>query len=252
MRATSITSVAGFVLAISVASAQTPDAKPSVAARWLDGSAIFDAGALREGRFTYRLTVKGQPSGNFVVTVRRQKDGTYRFTGEAIGSDQQWESVATKEFDPLSASLKMTRHGQPYQMVLTYEDIHAKALEISSDPETHGQTMRETVTALCPPTVDQRVDWAAVMASGLMSGKTARFYVFDPATRASAVRVAASEAPAISSPEGQHEVRRFDYTVQKNGAEEKYAVYATRETPRMMLREDLRENEVAELEKIEP
>ncbi len=242
-------------------------------ASWRASAApLFDAGRLKEGRFIYRRTVRGAPMGSFALTIRRQADGDYAFTGEAMGFKQHWESVATAQFQPKRALLKLMQGEQPYRMELAYEPCLMVAISMKDRTETVKQAARvhatvmkgdllaakpditETTTELpCGPTVDQRIDWAAVMASGLAPGQSATFWVYDAGTGASRVIVSASETSAMHSPVGMHTMIRLEYRIGKAGkAPESYVVFATRDAPRMMLREELREDEVSELESIEP
>jgi hypothetical protein len=69
--------------------------------------AKFDATRLRAGRFEYRIVRDGKQIATFTITVDKQSDGTFRFT--AKGFDQEWESVATSSFQPISAALRIER-----------------------------------------------------------------------------------------------------------------------------------------------
>lgn len=229
-----------------------PDAPAENTASLPTRSLSFDAERLREGRFTYRLTVSGKPQGSFVVSIRRQPDGTYRFTGDAIGFNQHWESVTTAHFEPVSALVVLIRRGQPYRMELVYGNSGVSAIETTGDPAAPVSVTKTTVPLTTGPTIDQRIDWASVMASDLTLNQRARYYVYDALTASSRLFATASAVPAMHSPLGMHEVIRLDYRIEKAGGDEAYSVYATRETPRMMLREDLRDDEVSELEKVEP
>lgn len=83
----------------------------SIAAGFLLGASVrnpFDVGRLRIGRFEYRMLKAGTETAKFTVTVERQ-DGHFRFTGEALGFNQKWESIATPLFQPVSAMLRMQR-----------------------------------------------------------------------------------------------------------------------------------------------
>jgi hypothetical protein len=54
-----------------------------------------------------------------------------------------------------------------------------------------------------------------------------------------------------ASPDGPRATIKLDYTICKAGERESYTVYSTRDSPRTMLREDMRGNVVSELVRIE-
>lgn len=237
---------AALLIAIHVA--QPPEHTCEVAAANPPG---FDASRMREGRFTYELTEDGSAAGQFVLTIRRRPNGTWKLTGNAIGFKQHWDAVTMAHLEPLRANLTLIRQGQPYRMELRYIAEHVTALEITSKG-TATESRKSRTEAVPAATVDQRIDWASVMASNLVPGQTAAFHVFDALTGSSPVCASASQAPRMSSPLGDQKVIRFDYRVSKGGESEAYTVYATDSMPRVMLREDLRGHEVAILSKVEP
>lgn len=207
----------------------------------------FDAGRLRQGRFTYEMTISGKPAGQFILSIRREGRDRWRFTGDATGFDQHWEAVTTRRFEPVSALLTLKRKGQPYRMELSYGAQGVTATE------TTGGQVRTTASATAPLTVDQRIDWASMMASGLAPGTASSWSVFDAMTGSSRLLARAQTIPAMDGPLGRRPAIRLDYRICKAGkAAETYRVYATRALPRLMLREDLRDEEVSVLVKAEP
>lgn len=207
----------------------------------------FDAGRLKQGRFTYEMTISGKPAGQFILTIRREGHDRWRFTGDATGVDQHWEAVTTRRFQPVSALLTLKRKGQPYRMELSYG-----AQGVTATETTGGQT-HTTASPTAPLTVDQRIDWASMMASDLGPGMTSSWSVFDAMTGSSRLLAGAHAVPAMAGPSGRLAAIRLDYRICKAGrAAETYRVYATRALPRVMLREDLREEEVSVLVKTEP
>jgi len=87
--------------------------------------------------------------------------------------------------------------------------------------------------------VDQRVDWAAMMAAEFSKGGTVEFYVFDPSSALSRLNGTSAETLPLRSVLGVVPTVRLDYTIHKNSHEESYAVFATKEQPRVMLREEM-------------
>jgi hypothetical protein len=207
----------------------------------------FDNSRLRQGRFTYRLTMHNKPLGDFVIEIRRQPDGRWRFTADGVGFDQHWEAVAGRDMTPVRASLEMKPKGRPYRLTVAYAGGAATGTE-HKDGVDHP--IRDTIRG---HTVDQRIDWAAMMALGLPPGQRAAFEVYDPATGSSRLLAAASTAPDMAGPEGRRAMVRLNYRICKAGeAPEDYTVFATRAEPRVMLREDMRGEIVSTLIRIEP
>jgi hypothetical protein len=219
---------------------------PSAAA----AAPAFDANKLREGRFTYDLTDDGRPARRFVLTIRRTADGSVKITGEAEGVDQRWESQASRSFAPQRAELSLSRRGEPYHMELAYHAGRVTVVETTGRAPQARRTERQASVGRA--TVDQRVDWASVMATTLLPGHAAAYRVFDALTGSSVLTVHAEHAGTLSSPIGDRPAFRLEYQVCKRGAPESYVVYATRETPRFMLREELRGHEVSILSRVEP
>jgi hypothetical protein len=100
-----------------------------------------------------------------------------------------------------------------------------------------------------PNTVDQRIDWAMVMAFDLRKGTRFIFNVYDPATGSSEVRVQVSPRRRIAVPAGSFNVLSVTYWVKKSTGAERYIVYATESLPRFMVREDFPDGTVSELVK---
>jgi hypothetical protein len=225
--------------------APPPSAECAAAAR--AAPPRFDARRLKQGRFTYDMTIKGEAAGQFVLTIRREGKDRWRFTGDATGFDQHWEAVTTRRFEPVSALLNLKRKGQPYRMELSY------GLAGVTAGETTGAETRTTTTPFPSRTVDQRIDWASMMASDLAPGGAAAWHVFDAMTGSSRLVAGARAIAPMDGPLGRQPAIRLDYRICKAGrAAETYRVYATRSLPRVMLREDLRDEEVSVLVKAEP
>lgn len=229
-------------LAVAAAPPSVECAAPAKAVR-----PRFDARRLKQGRFTYDMTIKGEAAGQFVLTIRRAGKDRWRFTGDAIGFDQHWEAVTTRRFAPVSALLTLKRKDQPYRMELRYG-----ARGVTARETTGGRTV--TTTSIIPAmTVDQRIDWASMMASSLAPGSASGWRVFDAMTGSSRLLAKAEPVAPIDGPLGRQAAVRLDYRICKAGRPaETYRVYASRALPRVMLREDLREDEVSVLVKAEP
>jgi hypothetical protein len=212
------------------------------------GRVAFDAARLREGRFTYDLAVNGGSIGQLTITIRRGSGATWRFAMESA-SGQSWEAVATRTMQPRSARLTMGRAGGVYTMRVTYRGLVADAEERTA-PAAGDAIKASTRRRVPAQTVDQRIDWAAMMAAGLRPGARIGFHVYDPAEGTSRVVAAADAGPAIDG----RPTTRLRYRICKPGpgrAPEDYVLYASTAAPYTMLREDMRGELVSTLVRAE-
>ncbi|HEU5398977.1 MAG TPA: hypothetical protein VFV77_06830, partial [Gammaproteobacteria bacterium] len=169
-------------------------------------------------------------------------DGSYRFTADFPAFEQSWETIATHGMAPVATTLKMRTHeGRRYVMTLKYagEKVSGEAVTSpSADERLPGQD-QAVAGEIAPDTVDQRIDWATVMAADRKPGESFEFEVYDVKTGSSRVHCEVSDAGMMQSPEGQVRAIRLAYTVYKASGTEVYTVYTSAAFPRMMLREDL-------------
>jgi Protein of unknown function (DUF3108) len=185
--------------------------------------------------------------------VAKQSDGNFRFT--AKGFDQEWESVATSSFQPISTALRIERpkRKEIYSMSLTYaRDRVTGSAGTTADNTTNEAKLGEMkpVSAAVPAgTVDQRIDWAAMLASRLEVGQKLDFTVYDPATGVSKVAGEIGKAEQIRVPAGTFETIRAVYRIEKLKETETYEVLASKETPGFMVREDFSNGMSTELVK---
>jgi hypothetical protein len=194
----------------------------------------FEAIRLRTGRFEYRMMKASQEIAKFTVTVEKAADENFRFAGEAVGFNQKWESIATPVFQPVSATLRMQlRDGKMYSMTLKYADGYATG---SEQKESSPANKIDNHVPL--GTVDQRIDWAAAMSTGLVVGDKFNFTVFDPATGISHVTGEVVGDERLIVPAGTFDTVRIIYQIEKSKGTERYEVFATKALPRMMVRED--------------
>lgn len=205
----------------------------------------FDAATLKEGRFTYHTTLKGESLGDTVIEVRRV-ESAYRITMSAPEIAQSWEASFRRSFEPLSAHLKMRPRGLPYEMTLTYD----------GEKITGEERKPDTVTAVSAPAkgivIDQRVDWASIMAVNAPAGSSFAVSVFDPSTGLSPMVGAVGARQSMTGAWGTTTAVRLDYSICKREHIENYTVYASMTIPRMMLREDMPNGLVSELIRVEP
>ena len=213
--------------------------------QWRGLKPAFDATLLKEGRFIYRTTLKGKSLGETALEIRRA--GAYFVVSmSAPKISQAWKATVERSFAPLSASLEMLGRNGPYVMELKYAGsrITGKVSEggftLSVNESVEGRVL------------DQRVDWAAMMASKAPADSSIAMRVFDPSTGLSEMLGRIGATQPMRGAWGEAAALRLDYTICKREHLEEYTVYATRETPRYMLREDMPNGLVSELVRIEP
>ncbi len=203
----------------------------------------LDATRLRTGRFDYRMMKAGKEIAKFMVTVERAMGGNFRFTGEATGFNQKWESIATPMFHPVSAMLQMQhRDGKMYSMNLKYKDGH-----VTGSEQKESSPTSKIDNDVPPGTIDQRIDWAAAMSRRLKVGDKFNFTVFDPAVGVSRVTGEIARDERITVPAGTFDTVRIIYRIEKSKGTERYEVLATKDLPRMMVREDFPNGTSSEL-----
>jgi hypothetical protein len=196
----------------------------------------FDAGRLQTGQFLYRTLVDGKESGSSQIRIRRTAPDTFLFTNRVEGVfSQSWEAVASRSLAPISAKL-VTGSGKDARTVfeLSYGGGRVSGYATSSkDPGR--RTVDEAVAA---DTVDQRIDWAAVMAvKELTPGSRCAFHVYDPGTGHSSVEALVLGPATIVVPAGTFETTRIEYRIDKKRGSETYVVFVRSELPRFLVKE---------------
>jgi hypothetical protein len=200
----------------------------------------FDAAHLRTGRYTYELRLKGELLGTSIIEIRRQSPDEYLIRMDAPKIEQRWSADLGRAFNPLATTLEMGG-ASPYRMSLRYSDTEVSGME-SKQGSSHPVT-----AAILRQVVDQRVDWAATMVAQFPRGEGIAFDVYDPGTGFSRLVGTRIATNAIKSVLGTLPAIRLDYTIHKAERVESYSVFATKEEPRVMLREDMPNDLVAVL-----
>jgi hypothetical protein len=198
-----------------------------------DPGVVFHAEDLRQGRFTYELSLKGKPLGRATIEIRRQESGDFRISFDSSDVKQRWNSTLGPRFTPIAAELEIRSREPYYLMSIRYSDTAV------SGTESNGSSTREVAATLRGQVVDQRVDWAAMMAARFPKSGTATFEVYDPGIGFSRLEGSTAPAEPITSVLGRSAAIRLDYTIHKGDHPESYSVYATKARPRVMLREDM-------------
>jgi hypothetical protein len=133
---------------------------------------------------------------------------------------------------------------------LEYTSGHVAGYRID---RRHG-TEKRPVDALLPADiVDQRIDWARVLATDLAPGSHFEFQVYDPALGISqALADVAAATSTLHLPAGDFEALQITYVIRKATGTEQYRVYTTRKEPRILLREDFGNGVSTELLRSDP
>src|SRR5262249_9568993 len=196
----------------------------------------FDAGRLQAGTFIYRTVVNGKEAGTSRIRIRRTDSDTFSFTNLVEGMfSQSWEAVASRTLAPVSAKL-VTGTGKDARTVfeLAYRDGRVSGFATSTR-EPGRRVIDEAVAA---DTVDQRIDWAAVMAvKELTPGSRFAFHVYDPGTGHSAVEAVVLGPATVVVPAGSFETTRIEYRIDKKRGSETYVVFVRSELPRFLVKE---------------
>lgn len=205
------------------------------------------AALLRTGTFVYVDIEHGKTIGRDRIAVARQPDERYRFSNTAIGyADQAWTAVARTDFSPVSAVLEFgpadhrrpifdIRYGQDRVTGLRYPH-HAAATPVAVND------------SVGPCVIDQRIDWASVMARKLAAGAHFAFHVYDPAIGISAASAAVEDGGRIHVPAGDFDVFKITYRIAKKTGAERYVVFASKALPRFLVREDFPDGVSSRLE----
>ena len=231
----------GSALLLGALAAQEPEPEQAAPA--------LDAARLRTGRFVYRILRGGEEVAKITCTVRRQPYGNVEFTGEATGDySQRWEAMATASLVPISATLRIGRGPGERSFRLSYDGEHVTGhVTGGGTKESAERTLDERLPA---GTVDQRIDWAAVLSSRLEPGRTFDFSVYDPWSGVSRVVGTVGEAESVRVAAGKFDVYRVTYKIESARGAEPYTLLATREEPRISVREDFPSGTVSELVEI--
>src|SRR5262249_2893814 len=125
---------------------------------------------------------RGQDAGRARIVIQRIAGSeTYRFSNEITGEfGQCWESVATRLFEAVSAKLSF---GQSPCDVPTFDIAYrgGKVSGFAVSRNNGSSPARRTVDATVPSDiVDQRIDWAYVLAADFEHEKKFEFRVYDP------------------------------------------------------------------------
>jgi hypothetical protein len=216
-------------------------------------NASVDAARLKTGQFTYRSVDHGKNVGKGEILIRKLADSEnyefsedFKFSEEYKGfRSQRWQSVATSGFEPISATLSFAE-GDGYATVFDLKYVPGRVTGFDIKRNNSG-TGHSVDAALPANTVDQRIDWARVLANDLVTGQQFEFNVYDPGTGVSRAAAQVGDIERIQVPAGTFDAYRVNYQIQKSGRTEEYQVFASQNLPRVLLREEFPNGSVDEL-----
>jgi Protein of unknown function (DUF3108) len=227
-----------LALALSATRVVAQDARPD-----------FDAERLGIGLFRYRTVVEGKEAGKSQIRIRKSDSANFVFSNLVEGAfSQSWEAVASRGFVPISTRLVMGQ-GKDARTVfeLAYESSRVTGFASSGkDPQQPARLPVDA--ALTSDTVDQRIDWAAVMAlKQYASGDQFTFHVYDPGTGSSRVAARVLGLETTTVPAGSFETVRVVYRIEKSRGTETYELLFKKDGPRVLLKERFPNGAVTEL-----
>jgi hypothetical protein len=220
-----------------------------------------DATRLKTGIFTYqdRNHDGGSVVGSSRILIKRLgNEGDVEFSNLAtFTSDfrgfhsQRWTTVASSRFQPKSADLSFLKGNEVAPIFdITYQAGRAKGFLVSGS--TNDASKKSYVDDPIPAdTIDQRIDWAAVTANELDIGRHFEFNVYDPKTGISHVQADVGDLSDVHVPAGDFAAYAIDYRIHKANGVEHFRVFASKEVPRFMVREEFPNGVVTDLVRIE-
>lgn len=206
----------------------------------------FVANHVRTGTFVYRQLNHGYEIGRSRITIRQLPAlrlvtfvGDTTFRDEPHGfSGQHWETITTPTLEPISAMLSYV-HG--FRVIPAYEmryDAGRITGFFASDGDFVAGTRKQLQARVPSRTIDERIGWAGVLASGIRPGANFRFSIYNPNTGISHVNGQVLGTQNISVPAGRFQAYRIAYQVQNRGKAVCHVMFATRESPHILLRDE--------------
>jgi hypothetical protein len=219
-------------LVLSALCAQTSMPHPDLGPR-------FDAHRLQSGTFRYSDSVGGKSVGESRISIQRSPDGQrYIFSNVVDGaSDQSWKAVISSDFAPISAELTFGgSDGSHNAFDLSYAKNHV--FGTAAVRQGGGTVVRRVAEDLALDTVDQRIDWAAVMSLGSYEkGQKFTFHVYDPKDGNSPVTATVEGTEAIHTGAGSFSVVHITYRIEKARGAQTFSVFVNDQTPRFLVKE---------------
>jgi len=221
--------IGALILLESLTLAQTPP---------LDVGPRFDAHRLRLGTFRYSDSSHGKVIGESKIRVHRSEGQEYVFSNVVEGaSDQRWKAVITPGFSPISAELTFGGSGEQHKAFdLSYSPNHVSGVAATRDRD--GFFDRRIGEEIAVDTIDQRIDWAAVMAlKSYHKSEKFTFHVYDPKDGNSRIVATVKGMETIHTKAGAFRVVRILYTTEKASGAQTFEVFINEQVPRFLVKE---------------
>jgi hypothetical protein len=215
----------------------------------------FDAARLRTGTFHYRDHGGGAPEGESAIRIERLPDNAgYAFSNVVNGlMTQHWLARCAEDFVPLFAELTYgIGDSAPKSFSLSYQAGHVTGF-LNQNPRTLDSPKHSVDTVVAPDTVDQRIDWAAVMS--LRKDEPSErffFHVYDPKAGNSQVEAIVESRETIRVDAGTFEVIKIAYRIAQPSGSEAFEVFASATSPRFLVKEVFPNGLVSELRSVAP
>lgn len=212
-----------------------------------------DARLLKLGEFVYGDFRGADALGRSRIVIAREPGGGYRFSNTVIGnSAQAWTAVAMRNFDPVSAVLEFRGEDGTHQPIF---DIRYRGDRVSGTRHLHQSAEAAAIAVddrVEAGVIDQRIDWASVMARKLEVGVPFNFQVYDPAIATSRGVATVENGGRIHVPAGDFDTFKITYRIGKKSGPAQYVVFASKTVPRVMVREDFPDGISSKLEMAAP
>lgn len=219
-----------------------------------------NATRLKTGFFTYqdRNHDSGSVVGSSRILIRRLgNESDYEFSNLATFASgflgfhsQRWTAVASVRFQPKSAALSFLNGNEVAPVFdIAYRAGRATGFVVS---RSSNEVLKKSYVNDPMPadTVDQRIDWATVIANNLEVGRHFEFNVYDPKTGVSHVQADVGALSDVHVPAGDFVSYAIDYRIHKATGVEHFRVFASKESPRFMVREEFPNGVVTDLVRI--
>ena len=204
----------------------------------------LDPGRIRTGTLTYRLAFQGNAVGTMTFRAEKAGEGRWRVSQDlkAGPGRQSIEYTVGSGFDPVSISQSGEMGPVSQSRDLTYRDgrVSGTATVPAEDgggaQEQQGPPEMEQIqvdTAVAAGTIDENMDLGAVLAAPLEQGAEFSVPVFSPTSGVTQLTARVTGQETVTVPAGEYEA----WVVEVTRRRQPITLHVTRETPRMMLRQ---------------
>ncbi len=209
----------------------------------------LDAGRIRADTFAYEVRYGGDDLGALQVIYERTGDDGLRVREAVSGvlGDEVTTYVMAADLRPVSARREGRLARASAALDLSYGDGRVSGeATLRADSARPGQrpgdTRRIAVDREIPAGVlDSNMLVAALLASPMATGDTLRYPLFRPGRGVVEARARVAAAETVEVPAGTFETYRLELATDQG----EFAMWVTRETPRVLVRQTFRGRPVA-------